>query len=332
MDPARISLTRWLLDSDEPWTRYRTQLDLLGARDDEPAVQAARAAMLEHPLVRQLVDKVGTWPGPPLKRHNDAGHPLHALATLADFGLRAGDPGVDAAIDRVMAHQSDEGAFETVVHVPRPFGGSGRDEWSWMICDAPVLLYAVLALGPGEEDPRVARAIDHLLSLCHDDGWRCAAAKKQGRFRGPGRRSDPCPMANVYALKALSLVRDRDVSGAVNVGAEVLLRHWGGEIDRKLRLFGVGTDFRKLKYPLVWYDALHVADVLGRFDSLRRDERLRDLVGGIVQEQDQAGRYTAASMYRAWKGWSFADKKQPSPWLSFMVARLSRRVVLPLGL
>jgi len=32
--------------------------------------------------------------------------------------------------------------------------------------------------------------------------------------------------------------------------------------------------------------------------------------------------YTAGSMYRAWKGWSFADKKHPSPWLTFLVLRV----------
>ncbi len=26
-----------------------------------------------------------------------------------------------------------------------------------------------------------------------------------GKFRGPGRKDDPCPVANLYALKALSL-------------------------------------------------------------------------------------------------------------------------------
>ena len=41
----------WLLASDEPWTRYRTRLDLLGEPEDAPAVQAERAAMLAHPQV-----------------------------------------------------------------------------------------------------------------------------------------------------------------------------------------------------------------------------------------------------------------------------------------
>jgi hypothetical protein len=31
-------------------------------------------------------------------------------------------------------------------------------------------------------------------------------------------------------------------------------------------------------------------------------------------------------MYVAWKGWSFADKKTPSPWLTFLVRRIQKRV------
>jgi hypothetical protein len=31
-------------------------------------------------------------------------------------------------------------------------------------------------------------------------------------------------------------------------------------------------------------------------------------------------------MYQAWKGWSFADKKNPSPWLTFMILRIFKRV------
>jgi hypothetical protein len=50
-------------------------------------------------------------------------------------------------------------------------------------------------------------------------------------------------------------------SGAVEVGNEVLLRHWARAYERKLFLFGTGSDFRKIKYPFVWYDILHVAKV-----------------------------------------------------------------------
>jgi hypothetical protein len=31
-------------------------------------------------------------------------------------------------------------------------------------------------------------------------------------------------------------------------------------------------------------------------------------------------------MYKPWKSWSFADKKNPSPWLTFLVLRIQKRL------
>jgi hypothetical protein len=106
----------------------------------------------------------------------------------------------------------------------------------------------------------------------------------------------------------------------------MLLWHWGPEYDHKLYLFGAGTFFRRLKYPFVWYDILHVTDVLSRFPFVHGDPRFQSMVETITEQADDDGRYTAASMYRAWKGWSFADKKNPSPWLTFLVLRVQRRM------
>lgn len=109
----------------------------------------------------------------------------------------------------------------------------------------------------------------------------------------------------------------------------MLLDHWKHRAERKIYLFGVGTDFRKLKYPFVWYDILHVTDVLSRFPFVHADARyrvrFREMVEAITAQADENGRYTAGAMYQAWKGWSFADKKNPSPWLTFLVLRVLRR-------
>jgi hypothetical protein len=315
----------WLLESDEPWTRYRSLLDLLDRPDGDAEVEASRQEMLAHPSVKALVAEAATWPSYALKRHNDAKHPLYALSTLADFGLRAGDPGMRPVIDAAMAHQSEEGAFQTKIRLYKRFGGIDGERWTWMACDAPTLAYALLSFGLAD-DERVRRAVDHLTGLVDDSGWRCAAAPELGSFKGPGRREDPCPIANVYALKALSQVPERVDSSATRSGAEALLWHWGPECDRKLFLFGLGTRFRKLKYPFVWYDILHVVDVLSRFSFVHDDPRFQEMVAAITEQADDEGRYTATSMYRAWKGWSFADKKTPSPWLTFLVLRIQRRV------
>jgi hypothetical protein len=315
----------WLLASDEPWTRYRTLADLLDRPEDNAEVQAARQKMLAHPQVQGLIDKAADWPGFALKRHNDAKHPLYALSTLADFGLRADDPGITPIVEAVTAHQSKEGAYQTKLRLYKRFGGIDGEHWTWMACDAPTLLYALLAFGLAE-DVRVQRATNHLVSLAEENGWRCRAAAELGAFKGPGGREDPCPIGNVYALKALSQVPDLVDSQATRAGAEMLLWHWGPECERKLFLFGLGTFFRRLKYPFVWYDILHVVDVLSRFPFVHEDPRFQEMVETITAQADDEGRYTAASMYRAWKGWSFADKKTPSPWLTFLVLRIQRRL------
>ena len=318
-------LTKWLLNSDEPWTRYQALRDLFGYSPNDPEVKAARANMLTHPQVRELIDEVGTWPGYALKRHNDARHPIYKFSTLADFGVQANDPGVRSGIDAVMAHISAEGAFQSLVNIPARFGGTNKDMWVWIICDTPTLLYALLAMGLGH-NARVQSALGHLAELVGDNGWRCVSTPELGKFRGPGRKDDPCPIANVYALKALSMAEEYLDSRATRAGAETLLRHWENQDQRKIYLFGIGTDFRKLKYPFVWYDILHVMDVLSRFTFVHDDPRFKQMLETITGQADAQGRFTAASMYRAWKGWSFAEKKKPSPWLTFLVLRIIKRV------
>jgi hypothetical protein len=316
---------QWLLDADEPWTRYRAYLDLLDRPADDTNVVQARGEMLVHPQVQDLIATAASWPGYALKRHNDAKHPLYAFSTLADFGVRYDDPGMHPALDKVLAHQADEGAFQTQVRLYKRFGGLDGEYWTWMACDAPTLAYTLLAMGM-EDDSRVQQAVKHLLGQVQENGWRCSVAPELGSFHGPGRRDGPCPIANVYALKVLSLRPEWMKSEAARRGAEVLLKQWAQEYEKKLYLFGTGTDFRKLKYPFIWYDILHVTDVLSRFSFVHDDPRFQEMVGTITRQADEDGRYTATSMYRAWKGYSFADKKRPSPWLTFLIMRIQKRI------
>lgn len=324
-DQRSAGLIPWLLESDEPWTRYRTLVDLLDRPEYGAEVQAARSEMLANPKVQGLITEMTAWGDRPLKRHNDAGHPIYKFATLADFGARADDDGMSDSIGAVIANQAPEGALQTVVNIPTRFGGSGEDEWSWMACDAPTLLYSLLAFGLGS-DPRVQKAAEHLVSLVDENGWRCVVAPELGRFRGPGRKEDPCPIATVYALKAIAQVPDLLDSRATRAGTGMLLDHWARQGERKMYLFGIGTDFRKIKYPFVWYDILHVVEVLSRYPFVHRDPRFQEMVEATTSQADEEGRYTATSMYRAWKGWSFADKTHPSPWLTFLVIRVLKRI------
>ncbi len=314
----------WLL-AGEPWVEYRARVDLLRQPEDESQVVTARQAMLAHPQIQALLTELAAWPGPPLKRHNDASHLLHKLAFVADLGLRVGDPGVDDIVARVLAHQSAQGPFQVVVNIPTHFGGRGKDEANWALCDAPLLLYALVKLGLGD-DARVQAAVAYLASLVRDSGWPCAAAPEMGKFHGPGRVSDPCPYANLLMLKLLAELPAWRDSAAAHTGAEAALALWAQRKTWRPYLFGMGTDFAKLKAPLIWYDILHVLDVLTRFPWLRDDARLQEMAALVVAKADVDSRFTPESIWMAWKGWDFGQKRAPSRWLTLLVVRMLERI------
>jgi len=314
----------WLLGS-LPWVEYCTRLDLLKQPEDDPQVQAARQAMLAHPQVQALLVELQGWPGRVLTSHKQAGHPLHKLVFLADLGLRAGDPGIDMIIDRILEHRSDAGPFQVLMNIPRHFGGSGEDQWAWALCDAPLLLYALLKFGLGG-DLRIQEAVSYLAGLVRANGWPCAASPELGRFRGPGRKDDPCPYANLVMLKALSETGKWSNSQASRTGAETLLSLWEHSREQHPYMFYMGTDFSKLKAPLVWYDILHVLDVLSQFPWLRGDARLQDMAAIVRAKADGQGRFTPESVWKAWGEWDFGQKKTPSPWLTLVALRMLKRV------
>jgi len=318
------TVIQWLLTSPEPWTRYRTRIDLLDQPEDDPLVLIERANLLEDPKVQTLIAGAATLGEQPFKRHNDTSYPLYQLSTLIDFGLRASHPGMSEVIKRIFEHQSAQGALQSKVNISKAFGGSGEDVWTWMACDAPTLLDCLLRLGLGA-DERVQAAVKHLVNLGDVNGYRCRVDPALSKFRGPGAKNDPCPIANVLALKALALVPDRMDSATVQIAVEMLLQHWTAPYGQKYYLFGIGSDFRKLKYPFVWYDILHVTDVLSRYPFVWSDPRFQSMLTHILKQSNADGLYTAASMYQSWKGWSFADKKQPSPWITYLVLRIQNR-------
>jgi len=317
-------LLEWLL-SGEPWVIYGTRLDLLGQPETDPQVQAARQAMLAHPLVQGLVSELASWPGPPVSSHKSAGQLLHKLAFLADLGLKADDPGMPHVIDAILAYQSAQGPFQMLGNISPSYGGSGKDEFGWALCDAPTVVYSLVCFGLGEE-PAVQRAVTHLVGLVRDNGWPCAVSPELGKWRGPGKKGDPCPYANLIMLKLLAHLPAYRDSPATRTGAEIALSLWQHSQEQHPYIFYMGTDFRKLKAPLIWYDILHLADVLTRFDWLHSEPRLLEVASIIRSKADPLGRFTPESIYQAWKAFDFGQKKTPSRWLTLLCWRTLSRI------
>jgi len=272
-----------------------------------------------------LLTELVSWPGTPLKRHNEAGHLLHKLVFIADSGLHVDDSRVANIAEKVLQNQSAEGAFQILVNISPSHGGTGTDNLAWFLCDAPSVLYALLKLGL-KEDSRIQAAAKHLAGLCADFGWPCAVSPQLGKFRGPGRKTDPCPYATLISLKALAQLPEYRDSQVCRNGAEALLTLWAQRKERKPYLFAMGTDFAKLKAPLVWYDILHVLEVLTQFPWLHGDPRLHEMLAIPISKADKQGRFTAESVWKSWSDWDFGQKKEPSTYITEIAERILARV------
>jgi len=172
----------------------------------------------------------------------------------------------------------------------------------------------------------VHSALKYLVNLIYDNGWHCTVSPDLKKFRGPGRKDDPCPYANLVMLKALSEFPEYLASEACATGTETLLLLWENRKSRRPYLFAMGTDFSKLKAPLIWYDILHILEVLSRFDRLHSDSRFQEMVHIVLNKKDENGLFTPESIWRAWKDWEFGQKKQPSYWITFLIYRILNRI------
>ena len=313
----------WLL-AGPAWVTYRCLRDLLDMEEEAQTVQAARNEMLSDPQILKLITDLGEWESTPLKRHNDANHPLHKLVFLADIGLTAHDPGIGPILASITRHKSADGPFQILSNYPTAFGGSGQDEWLWCSCDAPSTLAALQKMGL-MDDPQVKSAVESLAALGRENGWPCKADSQLGKFKGPGKQSDPCPYANLIMLKMLAARPDLCDGPNVRCGLETALFLWETSRSQRPYLFKMGTDFRKLKVPFIWYDLLHLADTLSQFPQIHDDRRFIEILAILESKQDESGKFTSESIWTKWSGWEFCQKREPSRWVTLCALRILKR-------
>jgi hypothetical protein len=312
----------WLMDGPA-FVKYRTLVDLEGESESEKEVKKAYEEMLTDPLVAGLIAETNDWENQyTITRHNDAAHPLHKLVFLADIGIKK--DALKPAINSIIAHQSPEGPFQIRIVIPRAFGGDDKPRWDWVATDAPLVLYSLLKLGI--KDKSVMKGVEHLKSRIAEPGYPCFASASMGKFRGPGRKDDPCPYANLIILRMMAELPELRNSSEAEKALDMLLGHWQERKNKKYYLFAMGTDFQKLKAPLVWFDILHLLDTLTQYPRARKDSHLNEMFDIVVKKADSEGRFTPESVWTKWKGWEFCQKKEPSRWVTFLAQRIAKRM------
>ena len=317
-------IIEWL-STGPTWMQYRVRMDLEGVTSDDPHLLSVRDAMVEDVTNAGLLSGVDSWPAAPLKRHNDSSHALHTLVFLSELGFRVGDPQLKPLVDKILDFLDNNGIPLNLFNISAAYGGSGEDQPGWMLCDAPLMVYALTLLGL-ENDERLLNARQKLTTYIRDNGWPCTVSQSLGKFRGPGRKSDPCPYATLLMVQLLATKPQPGEENALQTGVESLLSFWEMRKEKKMYLFGMGSDFLKLKAPLIWFDLLHVLDVFSNLPFVYQDERFLEMLSILKAKADTQGRFTAESIYMPWKNWDFGQKKVPSYWITFLSQRILNKV------
>lgn len=307
-----------LLAQSEPWLQYAIRLNLL--RQPKTELTALRSEALADEKIQSFLTDVAHYHSILVSNHKNATLPVHKLLFLLDLGLDTGVPEIRAAVDAILSQKDEQGVYQSLCNFPVHFGGTGTDMYSWCLCDAPLLLKALVLAGVDES--QIRPGVQTLTALVRDNGYPCAVSPVLGKFRGPGRKDDCCPYATLIMADLLSyLPAYRDTPAAQNA-VNALLALWENSLAQHPYMFYMGKDFRKLKAPPLWYDLVSVTGVLNRYPAARSDPRFAEMLAILRDKQDANGMFTPESVYLKLKAWDFGQKKAPSPYLTYLCLRI----------
>jgi hypothetical protein len=284
--------------------------------DNVEKLSVLKSELLNDERICKLLNECRKWPEPSLSRHNDVKHIIHKICLLLDFGLDINDEGISGIVDQILKHQDNKGAFLSTLLIPKAYGGSDEPALQWLMCDFPILLYILVYLG-FKENAQVKKAIEFLKNITDENGWHCLGSVE--KFRGPGRKADHCPNGTLLALKVFSLLPEYHSESFVTNGIDSILSQWINRKERKIYMFAMGTDFRKLKYPNHWFDIVNICRILSKFEYAKKSGSFVEMLQIINDKQLSNGGFVPETVYTEYKGWDFGQKKEASPSLTYAI-------------
>ena len=311
-----------LLNHSEDWLKYAVHRNLL--HEPKEKLSDLRQGVLNDEKIKSILAEIADFHGTPILSHKNADLPMHKLLFLLDLGLDTDVPEIASATQVILEHRDAQGVCQSVVNIPRHFGGTGENMFVWCLCDAPNLFLILLKAGIAYE--RIQSGIESLVSLYRDNGFPCSASPELGRFRGPGKKEDCCPYATLIMANLLAEIPDYRSSDIAVGTVNALMNLWENSMTQHPYLFKMGTDFRKLKAPSCWYDLISVADAVSKFPFTHNDKRFLEMVDLIRSKQDANGFFTPESVYLKFKAWDFGQKKSPSSYLTYLCYKIFDRI------
>jgi len=290
----------WLL-AGPAWFRYAVETQLLDTTSDV-------APVLRDPAVRKIVERLrGDDAGiPALKsgrvHYTETGKAYWDLFFLADVGLSVEDLGLEREAEGIFRFQSADGSFTIPLNVCDNY-----------FCMSAILISSLAKMGY-RDDPRILKYIRLVMnSRTSRDGWNC--------YDSP--EIDACPMDNLNILMLLGQYRQYRQSPDLKGAIDLLLEHW--RVRANLHGFGVGRRFMSLQYPAVKYGILRVLDVLSMFPYAVAHPDFQSMLE-YAHNKAADGRYFADAFDSVYAGYDFAQDKEPSRWITFLMGRIDKRV------
>jgi hypothetical protein len=317
----------WLLETDpaNPGVRYFALRKLLDRPEDDPEVQAARAAIMATGPVPAILDAQypeGYWVKPGGGYSPKYRGTVWQIIFLAELGADPADERVQRGCGYLLSHSiAANGAF-SALQKPVPSGS--------IPCLNGNLLYALQRLGYAD-DPRVQAALDWLVrAITGEGGFRYLRSGTTGPcFACSANLGQPCGWGANKAIKALLAIppeqRTPAVQRALVVGAEFLLSRDPAVADYPYTQ-RVNSTWFKLGFPLsYWSDVLETTAVLVEL-GYGHDPRLANALQLILSKQDAQGRWKLENSLQG-KMWADIEEKgKPSKWVTLRALRVLRNV------
>lgn len=311
-----------LMSISDPWLQYAIRINLL--KESREGLSALENQALRDERIQLYLHDITNFHGVLVSNHKNSDLPIHKLLFLLDLGFDMSVPEIENAVMQIMSHKDKFGLFQSMTNIPKHYGGKGEDTFGWCLCDAPLMLLALIKAKVDYQN--IQEGVAYLAALLNEQGFPCTVSEEHGTFRGPGRKDDCCPYATLIMLNLLAEVDEYRNSDTAKKGIDAILTLWESSLDRHPYMFYMGTDFRKLKAPAIWYDIVSVTDCLSKYEYAKADSRFREMINIIKDKMNSEGLFVPESIYQKCKGWDFGQKKTVSPYLTFLCIRLLRRL------
>lgn len=307
----RKDAAEWLLEENNPSIKYLTLTKLLGVSPRRNEPMQARKEIPEWEPVRKILvkqkknggwDDGRTWYLPKYKST------VWQLLILSQTGIDPGIPAIQRMCEYALRFQMPSGGFQSGM-VQDPEG-----DWARLAgCLNGNVIAAFCRLGWGH-DPRIRKAVNHLLSFQEQDGgWGCRS------FGYHSRDKHSCFMGSMCALEGLieysEHVRRKDVDRTIARACDFLLMHRLYKADHHGWKI-ISGDYTKLRSPwLVAYDILRGLRALTRA-GIVDDERMEDALEILVAKRNSKGRWIREATWPSTTYSSFGQVGAEDKWIT----------------